>query len=107
MCVFSCKKDVQIETKLKVTMTYELDVVEQDNISHYIVQVSTDNGVIWENAGMILAKENLVSMEHDYVISIDISKWYERGKTFSQRTLSFDKGSTIGKSSWVTSQVFD
>lgn len=107
MSLLACQKDMKTETKLKVTMTYELDVVEQDNISHYVIQVSTNNSATWEDAGMILAEENTTGMDHKYAISIDISKWYVKNKTFYQRTLSFDKGSTNGKASWITSQVFE
>lgn len=100
----SCKKDAETETRMKATMTYELDVVEQDNISHYIIQTSMDASD-WTDMGMILAAED--GMEHKYSIDIDVSRFYKKGERFYQRTLSYDKGVSAPKISKVTSIIFD
>lgn len=90
--LLSCKSVYDgLVDKPKVFLDCELGVAEQVNVSHYIIEISTD-GKTWESIGMIMATE---LQENVYKIPVDVTRYHTPGKTIYARAYSVDIDGTI------------
>ena len=102
--LFSCTKEKQeFNIQVPVEMEYSWDVVEQDNVNHYIVQVSND-GKIWTDVAVMLAET--AGMEHEYIVKVDVSRYYNKDTRFYQRVISNDNDGKF-QISKITSIFFE
>lgn len=88
----SCSKQPPLAGN-KDYLEYKFQVGEQFNVSHYIIQVSTD-GKTFEDAGMILASDNL----DKYSILFEVTDKLRTNSVIYSRIVAVDKDGSIAYS---------
>ena len=84
----SCTKDKGLHKPEEVvSIKAEFSVATQDNMSHYIVEVSTD-GRTFTDAGMVMASDKAYD---DYTINIDVTRFLGDSKILYVRTKGIDR----------------
>ena len=74
--IVSCTKDKTIQSADKQYIEYSIPVYEQESVSHYELEVSSD-GNDWTQIGIIMASTN---MEDLYETSqIDVTRFFNNG----------------------------
>lgn len=88
----SCTKDKTVAKPDEVlTAKVEFSVATQDNMSHYIVEISVD-GREWQDAGMVMASDKA---SDNYTINIDVTRFLGESKTIYVRTKGIDRDGHI------------
>lgn len=88
----SCTKDKTIQKPTEeYSIKAEFSVATQENMSHYIVEVST-NGTTWTDAGMVMASDKA---SDNYTINIEVTRFLGDSKTLFVRTKGIDRDGHI------------
>lgn len=86
LAISSCSKEVLTAASPTYELEYNIPVYEQENVSHYNVEISPD-GKEYTTIGVIFAS---TAMEDNYKININVTRFFTYSETIYTRIKSND-----------------